>query len=99
MYRQRYDNPQYVEVTQRFVAYAKEKGVSPAALALAWVNSHPLVTSALFGARNLEQFESTLTCLDHRLTLEGRREITALSVDPSRATDRESMNAMKQRGW
>jgi aryl-alcohol dehydrogenase-like predicted oxidoreductase len=99
MYRQRYENPQYVEVTRQFVAYAKDKGISPAALALAWVNSHPLVTSALFGARNLEQFDNTLTCLEHRLTLEARREITALSIDPPRATDRESMNAMKQRGW
>jgi aryl-alcohol dehydrogenase-like predicted oxidoreductase len=99
MYRQRYDNTQYVEITQRFVAYARERGISPAALALAWVMSHPLVSAALFGARNLEQFENTLTCLDHKLSAENRREITALSVDPPRATDRESMNAMKQRGW
>lgn len=99
MYRQRYDNPQYVEVTQRFVDFAKAKGVAPAALALAWVMSHPLITSALFGARTIEQFENTLTALEHRLTLEARREVTALSVDPPRATDRESMDAMKQRGW
>lgn len=99
MYRQRYDNPQYVEVTKAFVAAAREKGVSPAALALAWVNSHPIVTSAIFGARNMEQFKDTLTCLEHKLSLEERREITALSIDPPRATDRESMDAMKQRGW
>ncbi len=99
MYRQRYDNPQYVEITRKFVAFAKEKGVAPAALALAWVMSHPLINSAIFGARSLEQFENTLTCLEHRLTLEARREITALSVDPPRATDRESMDAMKKRGW
>lgn len=99
MYRQRYDNPQYVEITRKFVAFAKEKGVAPAALALAWVMSHPLVTSAIFGARSLDQFENTMTCLQHRLTLDARREITALSIDPPRATDRESMDAMKQRGW
>jgi aryl-alcohol dehydrogenase-like predicted oxidoreductase len=99
MYRQRYANPQYVEITRKFVAFAKEKGAAPAALALAWVMSHPLVTSAIFGARSLEQFENTMTCLEHRLTLDGRREITALSIDPPRATDRESMDAMKQRGW
>ncbi|MCF6286051.1 MAG: aldo/keto reductase, partial [Candidatus Hydrogenedentes bacterium] len=99
MYKQRYANPQYVEITKRFVAHAKDKGVSPAALALAWVNSHPLVTSAIFGARMLDQFNDTLTCLEHRLSLEERQKITALSIDPPRATDRESMNAMKQRGW
>ena len=99
MYRQRYDDERYVEVTRRFVAHAKERGVSPAALALAWVSSHPLVNSALFGARNLEQFDDTLTCLEHSLSPEERRAITELSIDPPRATDREDMTAMKQRGW
>ena len=99
MYKQRYDNENYVEITKKFVAYAKNKGVSPAALALAWVNSHPLVNSAIFGARNLDQFKNTLTCLDHKLSLEERMKVTALSIDPPRATDRESMDAMKQRGW
>lgn len=99
MYRQRYDNPQYVEITRKFVAHAKEKGASPAALALAWVMSHPLVESSIFGARNLDQFEDTFTCLDHRLSPEERRAISALSIDPPRATDREGMDAMRQRGW
>ncbi|MBX3178084.1 MAG: aldo/keto reductase [Candidatus Hydrogenedentes bacterium] len=99
MYRQRYDNPNYVEITRKFVAHAREQGVSPAALALAWVMSHPKVDSALFGARNVEQFDNTLTCLDHRLSPEARQGITALSIDPPRATDREDMAAMKQRGW
>lgn len=99
MYRQRYDNPLYVDITKKFVAHAKEKGVSPAALALAWVNSHPLVHSAIFGARNLDQFKDTMTCLDHKLSPEERQAISALSVDPPRATDREGMDAMKQRGW
>ena len=99
MYRQRYDNPQYTEVTQRFVAYAREKGLSPAALAVAWVMSHPLVTSTIVGARNLDQFNDTLQCLDVRLNPEQRAEITALSITPPLATDRESMDAFKARGW
>jgi len=99
MYRQRYDDERYVEITKRFVDHAKKSGVSPAALALSWVMSHPLVHSALFGARTIEQFDDTLTCLNHRLSAEERREITALSIDPPRATDREDMSAMKQRGW
>lgn len=99
MYRQRYDNPQYVETTRRFVAHAKAQGHSPAALAVAWVMAHPLVTSTIVGARNLEQFNDTLACVDIRLNPEQRREITALSVDPPQATDREPMEAMKTRGW
>lgn len=99
MYRQRYDNPQYVEVTKRFIAYAREKGLSPAALAVSWVMSHPLITSTIIGARNMEQLNDTLQCLDIRLTPEQRAEITALSVNPPLATDRESMDAFKARGW
>lgn len=99
MYRQRYANETYAEITKCFVAHAKERGQSPAALALAWVQSNPVVTSTLFGARNLEQFRDTLGCLDIRLSSEERAAITALSADPPDATDREPMDAMKQRGW
>lgn len=99
MYRQRYDNPLYVEITRNFVAHAREKGLAPAALAVAWVMSHPLVTSTIVGARNLGQFRQTLGALDIRLSPEQRAEITALSVEPPSATDRESMTAMRARGW
>lgn len=99
MYRQRYDNPQYVEVTKRFVAHAREMGVSPAALAVAWVKSNHAVCSPIIGARNLEQLADTMTCLDIKLGVQDRAEITALSIDPPQATDREPMAAMKSRGW
>ena len=99
MYRQRYENTVYVEIAERFVAYAQAHGHSPAALATAWVMAHPLVTSTLVGARTVQQLEQTLTCLDIGLTLEPRAEITALSVDPPLATDREPMAAMRTRGW
>jgi aryl-alcohol dehydrogenase-like predicted oxidoreductase len=99
MYRQRYENPQYVEVTRRFVEYAAQQKVSPAALAVAWVMAHPAVTAPIVGARNPEQFLDTLQCLDMQLSEEERAAITALSIDPPSATDRESMDAMKKRGW
>ncbi len=99
MYKVRYDDARYVEVTKRFVAYAGKKGLSPAALATSWVMSHPAVTSTLFGARNLDQFNDTLTCLDIRLSPGERAEITALSIDPPLATDREPMAISKKRGW
>jgi aryl-alcohol dehydrogenase-like predicted oxidoreductase len=99
MYKQRYADPRYVEVTGRFVEFAAKNGVPPAPLAVAWVMSRPEVTSTLVGARNLEQFRQTLQCLDIRLSAEERDEITAFSIDPPHATDRESMNAMLKRGW
>jgi aryl-alcohol dehydrogenase-like predicted oxidoreductase len=99
MYRQRYANPEYPEITKRFVQYAKDHGYSPAALAVAWVKSHPLVTSPILGARNLEQWNDSMTALDITLTPDQREEISALSYTPPTATDRESMAAMRARGW
>lgn len=99
MYRQRYENDGYVEVTRRFVDYAKARGNSPAALAVAWVKAHPLVTSVLVGARSVAQLDDTLTCLDFDLSPGERAEITALSIDPPLATDREPLAAVKTRGW
>lgn len=99
MYAQRYANADYTGVVERFVAHAKAQGHSPAALAVAWVMAHPLVTSTLVGARNLDQFNDTLKAVDIRLTREERDAITALSIEPPLATDREPMAAMNKRGW
>ncbi len=99
MYKMRYEKPEYIEITKRFVHYAREHGHEPAALAVAWSLSHPLVDSAIVGARNMQQFESILGAASIRLSPEQRAEITALSIDPPLATDREPMDAMRQRGW
>jgi aryl-alcohol dehydrogenase-like predicted oxidoreductase len=99
MYRQRYQNPVYGEIAERFAAYARMRDLSPAALAVAWVMAHPQVTSALLGARSIEQLEEALTCLDIALSPEQRAEISALSIEPPLATDREPMVAMRTRGW
>jgi aryl-alcohol dehydrogenase-like predicted oxidoreductase len=99
MYRQRYENPGYMEVTRRFVEYAAKKNCSPAALAAAWVLAHPTVTAPIIGARNLAQFKDTLTCLDIKLDAEERAALSALSPEPPHATDREPLAAMKTRGW
>jgi len=88
MYNKRYANPQYTETAKRFVPCAESLGHSPAALALAWVMSHPAVTSTILGARNLVQLNDCLGCLDIRLSPEDRAKITALSIDPPLATDR-----------
>ena len=88
MYHKRYQDPQYWEVAERFVRYAEDKGLSPAALAAAWVASYPAVTSTILGARHIEQFNDTIQCLDIELSPEDRAEITALSITPPLATDR-----------
>lgn len=89
MYAERYRDGQYMEIAGRFVEYARNRGLSPSALATAWVIGHPAVTSAIVGARNVAQIHEVLGCCNISLTVEQRAEITALSVNPPLATDRE----------
>ncbi|MGI6461009.1 MAG: aldo/keto reductase [Candidatus Hydrogenedentales bacterium] len=88
MYKDRYADPVYAECAGRFVDHAREQGWPSAALAVAWVMAHPAVTSAIIGARNLEQLDETLGCLDISLDPVQRAELSALSIEPPPATDR-----------
>ena len=88
MYKDRYKNTQYWEIADRFVKYAQDNGYSPAALAMVWVASHPAVTAPILGARNIEQMNETIKCLEIKLSDEERARISALSVAPPLATDR-----------
>jgi len=49
-------------------AAAAERGVDTGTLAMAWVLSHPAVTSALIGPRTVEQFRPWLEAVGVRLT-------------------------------
>lgn len=88
MYGERYRDERNFEVAERFSELARSHGHEPAALAVAWVASHPAVTAPLIGARNLEQLEGSLAALEIEMTPELREEIAALSPAPPPATDR-----------
>jgi len=88
MYMKRYGDPAYYETAERFSAHAQERGVHPATLAVAWVAAHPAITAPIIGARNVAQLEASLAALDVDMTPEWRAEISALSAEPSPATDR-----------
>jgi aryl-alcohol dehydrogenase-like predicted oxidoreductase len=88
MYQTRYGDPAYYEVAERFARFAREGGWSPAALAVAWVASHPAVTAPILGARSLEQLEEALGAAQIQMTPELRRQISELSPEPPPATDR-----------
>ncbi len=49
---------------EAFVALAKEAGVPPARLALAWVLSRPGISSAIFGATRVEQVEENAAAVE-----------------------------------
>jgi aryl-alcohol dehydrogenase-like predicted oxidoreductase len=88
MYKTRYADTGYWSAADGFAALAAELGHSPAALAVAWVASHPAVTSVLLGARNGEQLSDTLAAADLVLDDATRARISALTPEPPPATDR-----------
>ena len=75
---QRYSKPQAVEATSRYVALARHHGLSPAQLALAFVNSRPFTRSNLIGATSLEQLKENIGSVDVKLSDEILAEIDAL---------------------
>jgi aryl-alcohol dehydrogenase-like predicted oxidoreductase len=58
-------------------ATAAERGVETGALALAWVITHPAVTSALIGPRTVDQFRPWLEAVDIHLTEDDRRAVVS----------------------
>ncbi|MGD9030245.1 MAG: aldo/keto reductase [Anaerolineae bacterium] len=93
LYAKRYSDPIYCEIAERFAAHARERGVHPATLGVAWVMSHPAVTAPIIGARNLEQLETVLDAPGVDITPDWRAEISALSIEPPPATDRSEERA------
>lgn len=87
-YTKRYSLDHYYETADRFLAHAKERGIHPATLGVAWVLSHPAITAPIIGARNVEQLKDSLNAVNIEMTPEWREEITGLSLAPPPATDR-----------
>ena len=88
MYARRYRAPQNYEIAEKFAAYARDKGVHPATLAVAWTMKHPAITAPIIGARNLQQLEPSLAAADYAMSDEERVEISNFSPAPPPATDR-----------
>ena len=93
MYQKRYGDPSNFEIAERFTTCAKEHGLYPATLAVAWVMSHPAVTAPIIGARDVDQLEASLAAIDVSMTPDWRDEISGLSVEPPPATDRSEEKA------
>lgn len=59
-FRDRYGHPRALEAADRYVAIAREAGMDPAAMAVAWVRGRPGVASALPGATQPEHVEAII---------------------------------------
>ncbi|GLT18142.1 aldo/keto reductase [Vibrio zhanjiangensis] len=81
----RYFTPQGIHATQAYIDLAKEHGLEPAQMALAFVNQRPFVASTIIGATNLAQLKSNIDSLDLTLTeelLTGLQEIGTTYSNP-----------------
>jgi aryl-alcohol dehydrogenase-like predicted oxidoreductase len=76
----RYSNPQGQQATAAYVALAREHGLDPAQIALAWVTSRPFVTANIIGATTLEQLESNLASLDLTLSADLEAALEAIHI-------------------
>jgi aryl-alcohol dehydrogenase-like predicted oxidoreductase len=57
---QRYNTPEGRAAAERYVQLAREQGLDPAQMALAFVTSRPFTTSNIIGATSLAQLESNI---------------------------------------
>jgi aryl-alcohol dehydrogenase-like predicted oxidoreductase len=61
---QRYFTPQGLKATEAYVELAREFGLDPAQMALAFVNQRPFVGSNIIGATTMEQLKNNIDSID-----------------------------------
>jgi len=65
---QRYTTLKAQEATTRYVALAREYGIAPAQMALAYVNQRPFVTSNIIGATKIRQLKENIASAELQLS-------------------------------
>ncbi len=75
---QRYEKPGVEAVIDEYLALAKEFGLDPAQLALAFVTSRPFVTSNIIGATTLEQLKTDIDSIDVKIPADLEKRIDAI---------------------
>lgn len=88
IYQSRYGDDWMYTAAAQFSDFARQHGYTPAALAVAWVGSHPAVTAPIIGGRSVEQIEASLAAIAIPMTPELRAEISAFTPEPPLSTDR-----------
>lgn len=82
----RYSNQSAIKATQAYADLAKENNLTPAQLALAFVNSRSFVTANIIGATNMNQLKENIDSINISLncdTLNQIEQIHALYTIPS----------------
>jgi len=75
---QRYEKPGAAEAIDAYLDLARDAGLDPAQLAIAFVRSRPFVTAAIIGATTLEQLATDIAAHDVEITAELEQRIDAI---------------------
>jgi aryl-alcohol dehydrogenase-like predicted oxidoreductase len=76
----RYDNERNWRILDAVLSIAGERGVTPAAVALAWLLARPAVTSVIFGARSVDQVAANAAAAELSLSDEEIRRLDDASA-------------------
>lgn len=63
----RYSNAEAIAATEAYVKLAKEQGMDPSQMALAFVNTRPFLTANIIGATTMAQLQSNIASIDLEL--------------------------------
>ena len=63
----RFVNPKTLEATKEYLSLAKELGISPVTLAVAYSKEFDFVASTIIGARKQEQLKESFAAIDYKL--------------------------------
>ncbi len=77
----RFVNTNTIEATKRYMQLAKEHGVSPVTLAVAYSKHFDFVASTIIGARVLSQLDDSLDALDFKINDELMKKIEEIQKD------------------
>lgn len=75
---QRYQGAGAEEAIKQYIAVAREAGLDPAQMALAFVNSRPFVTANIIGATKMEQLKTDIASISVTLSPEIEAKIDAI---------------------
>jgi aryl-alcohol dehydrogenase-like predicted oxidoreductase len=75
----RFVNDRSLAATERFMAIAKEAGMSPVTLATAWSKQHDFVASTIVGVTHTDQLPDIFAAADLKLSPDVMKQIDAVS--------------------
>ena len=77
-----HDEDRLFRIVDVLKAIAKEKGVTPSQVALAWTLGRPAVASVIIGGRTDDHFRENLKAIDVKLTSDERARLDKVSLLP-----------------